>query len=107
MAKQHSFYGLCARAALSDSFSIANAWAGLWGPFLLWGLTWLFGRTMTLPDKLDWYALWFVLALLGATWMAVFLVRLVLAPPRLYWKQVEKAATLRRQIDMARRNLEA
>ncbi|MCO5131744.1 MAG: hypothetical protein M9932_14465 [Xanthobacteraceae bacterium] len=38
---------------------------------------------MTLPDKLDGYALLFVLAFLGSTWIAVLLGRLFLAPARI------------------------
>lgn len=77
------FYWMCLREAWRGSFSLANAWAGLWGPFLVWSGAWLRGQTLTLPDKLDGYALLFVLAFLGSTWVAIFVVGLFLAPARI------------------------
>jgi hypothetical protein len=52
------------------------------------------GEMLTLPDKLDSYALLFGLALLGSTWVALFLVRLALAPARLHKNLEEEISRL-------------
>lgn len=88
------FYWLCIKDAWQGSFAIANGWSGLWGPFLIFSVFWYRGETLTLPDKLDSYALLFTLATLGSTWLALFLVRLCLAPARLHQRLEAEIARL-------------
>jgi hypothetical protein len=88
------FWWACVKDAWEGSLNLANAWSGLWGPFLLWLVFYWRGQSLRLPDQLDSYALLLGLSLLGATWIGVFAVRLAGAPARLY-------AKLHRTIPMA------
>jgi hypothetical protein len=45
---------------------------------------------MTLPDHLDFYAIVLTFAFLGATWVGLFIFRLIGAPARLYWVERQK-----------------
>lgn len=93
-----AFYWLCVKEAWRGSFSLANAWSGLWGPLLLWAIAASRGYTVTLPDKLDLAALTLVFAFLGATWVALFLVRLLIAPAALFLAEKTAADALRQEI---------
>jgi hypothetical protein len=93
------FYRQCIRYAWRDSFSIANAWAGLWGPFILWGFVRWWGYQVILPDTLDVKLLFLLLAFIGATWVGVFIIRFVLAPVILFTEQKNSALILSRQIE--------
>src|SRR6266478_4527973 len=84
MGRALCFYRNCLKEAFSGSFTVANAWSGLWGPVLVWTYFWWRGRTMTLPEHLDSYALLVLLAFLGSTWIGVIIVRFINAPVMAY-----------------------
>jgi hypothetical protein len=69
MRRIFKFYWLCLREALRGSFSIANAWQGIWGILLLWAFGYWREFPVTIPDKVDEYALVFLFVSLGATWL--------------------------------------
>jgi hypothetical protein len=87
------FYLACLKDAWAGSLEIANAWSWLLGPLLLLLASWLLGYPLPLPDRLDLYALQFSFAMLASAWIAVFLLRLVCAPPRLYAQLQAKIPT--------------
>jgi hypothetical protein len=53
---------------------------------------------LTLPDRLDAYAIELLFAFLGATWIGLLIVRFLLAPSKLFWEQHDKAHNLQIQL---------
>jgi hypothetical protein len=92
------FQWLCAKEARRGSFNLANAWSGLWGPVLIWLGSYWWGRPLTLPDRLDGYAVGLGFAFLAATWVGLLVARFFAAPAELYWQQNEKARGLEDEI---------
>lgn len=74
------FHIACIKHAWRDSWKLANAWYGIWGAPLLWLILWLGRAKLTLPDDPLLSATIIALLSIGATWVAVFVARLVLAP---------------------------
>jgi hypothetical protein len=95
MRRAFRFYWECLKEAFRGSFSLANAWSGLWGPILVWlSLKWR-GYTMTLPEHLDAYALLVLLAFLGSTWVGLIIVRFLNAPVKLSERKQREVDNLR------------
>jgi hypothetical protein len=88
------FWGLCIKHAFRDSFSIANAWSGLWGPLLLWLVIKWGGYKVNLPEDAIGQAVVMTLAGAVATWFGVLVVRFIRAPALVYWEQRQKADAL-------------
>ncbi|HUZ30837.1 MAG TPA: hypothetical protein VMV19_01830 [Xanthobacteraceae bacterium] len=102
MARYFKFVWRCAKDAWRGSFVLANAWYGLWGPVLVW-LVWKYwrGTPLTLPDRLDGYAIGLLFAFLGATWVGLLVFRFLLAPSKLYWEQHDRAEQFQTQLNAA------
>jgi hypothetical protein len=80
------FYWLCIKDAARGSLALANAWAWLVGAIIIGSAAEYWGLRLRLPENLqDYFS--FGLMLLGATWIAVFVIRLIGAPSRLYWAE--------------------
>jgi hypothetical protein len=93
------FYWLCAVDAWRGSWSLANAWSGLWGPALLFGIIYWQGYKVIFPDDAILTAFLLALTFVVVTWIAIFAGRLAIAPARL-WDQ-EKRAKLRAENEIA------
>lgn len=98
MVEFFKFQWLCAKEAWRGSFDLANAWYGLWGPVIIWLGSYWWGHPLTLPDKLDGYAIGLVFAFLGATWVGLLIARFFSAPARLYWNQFRNVRALEANI---------
>jgi hypothetical protein len=101
MGKIIRFWGYCVAYAWRGSLTLANAWQGLWGTVLLWAFGYWRKIPVAIPDKVDNYALLFLLASLGVTWLGVFLLQFLMAPATLYWEQRERADTLDQDLNAA------
>ncbi len=78
------FYLRCFGDAWRTSWDLANAWLPLACVVVLYGTLRLTGHEPVLPDLLEQNALALAAAYVVAAWAAVFAVRLIAAPPRLY-----------------------
>ena len=92
------FYARCAREAWRRSWDAANAWPPVLAVLLLSGSAWLAGADLTYPGDTAYGApigtgLFIVIA-----WLAVFLVQLVTAPPRLYARLDAELLALTRRL---------
>jgi hypothetical protein len=56
-----------------------------------------------IPDRVDEYALVFLVATLSATWLGVFLFQFSTAPAKLYWAQRERAENLAEELKVAQK----
>jgi hypothetical protein len=101
MRRFFKFQWLCIRYAWAGSYTVANAWAGLWGPVLVYAWSRWRGHPLTLPDRLDGYAILLVFVFLGATWVGLLITRFLIAPTRLYWKQHKRADGLEIKLSAA------
>jgi hypothetical protein len=77
------FYGDCLRDAWRGSWDMANAWAPTAGLLVLWGGARLAGYDIPLPVEPDRSALVIAVLFIVAAWIAVFLVQLIAAPPKI------------------------
>jgi hypothetical protein len=98
MAKILRFWWRCLAHAWRGSFSLANAWQGLWGTLLLWAFGYWREIPVTIPDKVDSYAVIFLVASLGTTWVGVFLFQFATAPAKLYWAEHTRANRLSEEL---------
>ncbi len=80
------FYGRCFGDAWKSSWDLANARLPLAGVVVLYGALRLTGHEPVLPDFFEQNVLALASAYVVAAWLAVFAVRLIAAPPRLYAK---------------------
>ncbi|HTE81981.1 MAG TPA: hypothetical protein VK634_14945, partial [Reyranella sp.] len=92
------FYARCAEEAWRRSWDAANAWPPVLAVLLLSGSAWLAGADLTYPGDTAYGApigtgLFIVIA-----WLAVFLVQLVTAPPRLYARLDAELLALTRRL---------
>jgi hypothetical protein len=94
MRKFLKFQWLSARYAWAGSYTVANTWYGLWGPVLVYAWSRWRGHPLTLPDRLDGYAILLAFVFLGATWAGLLITRFLIAPARLYWEQHKKVDEL-------------
>ena len=78
------FYLRCFRDAWRSSWDLANARLPLAGVVVIYGALRLTGHEPVLPDLLEQNVLALAAAYVVAAWVAVFAVRLIAAPPRLY-----------------------
>jgi hypothetical protein len=92
------FWWRCLTCAWRGSFSLANAWQGLWGTLLLWAYGYWREISVTIPDKVDSHALIFLSASLGVTWFGVFLFQFSIAPAKLYWTEHKRANSLSEEL---------
>jgi len=95
------FYWTCLKEAGRGSVIFANAWQGIWGLLALWAFGYWRGGPVMIPDKVDEYALVFLLASLGTTWLGIFVFQLVAAPAKFYWAQWERAERLDQDLTAA------
>jgi hypothetical protein len=103
MGRVLKLYWLCFRGAWRGSFTLANAWQGVWGILLLWAFGYWREFPVTIPDKVDEYALVFLFASLGATWLGVFLFQFSIAPAKLYWDEHIRAKSLSEELKIAQK----
>ncbi len=78
------FYLRCLRDAWRSSWDLANARLPLAGVVVIYGALRFTGHEPVLPDFLEQNVLALAAAYVVAAWVAVFAVRLIAAPPRLY-----------------------
>lgn len=78
------FYARCARDAWRRSWDSANAWPPVLALLLLSSGAWLAGVDLTWPGDTAYGAPIGTGLFIVVAWLAVFLVQLVTAPPRLY-----------------------
>lgn len=95
MVKALKFWGYCLVKSSRGSIEFANAWQGLWCTILFWVVGYERGSPVALPDKIDGYAVFFLLASLGLTWIGFFLFQFLKAPAELFWDERKKAEELR------------
>jgi hypothetical protein len=94
-----SFYCIWVRGAFRDSFKIANAWSGLWGPPLLYAFVKWGGYKVNLPEDPIAQAVVLGLAGIVATWVAVLVVQLIQEPAQIFLEQTEKNDSLKDKIN--------
>jgi hypothetical protein len=107
LGQNSQILGYCLAYAWRGSFTLANAWQGLWGTILLWAFGYWRKIPVTIPDKVDDYALLFLLVSLGATWVGVFLFQFLIAPAKLYWQERDRAASIEAELKAARKEQNA
>jgi hypothetical protein len=94
MTKILRFWWKCVARAWRGSFSLANAWQGLWGTLLLWAYGYWKDSPVPIPDKVDGYAVLFLAVSLGVTWFGTFLFQLLMAPAKLFSAEHTRANSL-------------
>jgi hypothetical protein len=92
------FYWLCFKEAWSGLFDQANAWATVLGFAVLYLALWLLGYRLIPPETSEGVILLALLSLVAAG-MAIFVVRLVTAPARLYFQAKGESEALRKIVD--------
>jgi hypothetical protein len=107
MLKTLKFWWCCIKLAWAGAFTLANAWQGLWGTILFWAFGFWRGIPVTIPDKVDGYALLFLFGSLGVTWVGVFIFQFLIAPATLYWEQRERADKLNAELKIAQKQRDA
>ncbi len=78
------FYLRCVRDAWRSSWDLANAWLPLAAVVVIYGALRFTGHEPVLPEFFEQNVLALAAAYVVAAWLAVFAVRLIAAPPRLY-----------------------
>ena len=78
------FYLRCSADAWRSSWDLANAWLPLAAVIVIYGALRFTGHEPVLPDFFEQNVLALAAAYVVAAWVAVFAVRLIAAPPRLY-----------------------
>jgi hypothetical protein len=93
------FYARCAQEAWRRSWDAAKAWPPILALLVLYGGARLAGLDLSFPGDIEHGALIGTGLFIVVAWLAVFLVQLVAAPPRLYARlDAERLALARRPV---------
>ena len=93
MANFFKFYCLCLKDAWRGSIEKANAWAAIIGATIIWVGLWAWGYQLNPPETFG-EGIFLTVFCLAAAWVALFVVRVISAAPRLYTKLEDENKTL-------------